>query len=203
MQSEKACDELLSISKAAAAVGVNKSTICRQVKSGQIRSHNGLIRLSELIEDRKNHVDRSRSRRRSGSIDEVASQDMQPDDTATRNDRQIDHSTSPYAVARTRKEDAAASLRQLDFDLKSGRVVPIDVVIAGIVEQSARIRNKLLSLPTRVAPRAAVLRSSEEVRALVEREVALILQELTLDGHGHVSIDDLRDVLRERFGTVH
>ena len=108
-----------------------------------------------------------------------------------------------HAEAARIKENYLALLRQIEFDQKSAAVVPIDVVIAGVVEQSARIRNKLLSLPTRVAPRAAVLRSSEEVRALVESEVALILQELTLDGHGHVSIDDVRDLLRERFATVH
>ena len=112
---------------------------------------------------------------------------------------------APYQLAEAIriKENYLALLRQLEFDVKSGAVVPIDTVIAGIVEQSSRIRNKLLNIATRVAPRAAVLRSAEEVRALVEAEVTLVLQELTLDGQGRVSLDDVRGDIRERFGTVH
>lgn len=117
----------------------------------------------------------------------------------------VEEGRAPYKLAEAVriKENYLALLRQLEFDVKSGAVVPIDTVIAGIVEQSSRVRNKLLNIATRVAPRAAVLRTAEEVRALVEAEVTLVLQELTLDGQGHVSLDDVRGDIRERFGTVH
>ncbi|WP_407529422.1 hypothetical protein [Methylobacterium oryzisoli] len=133
----------------------------------------------------------------------VARPDETPEQAAER--IVVDEGVAPFdhAEAVRVKENYLALLRRLEFDLKSGAVVPIDTVIAGIVEQYARVRNKLLNLPTRVAPRAAVLKSAEEVRALVEAEVLLVLQELTLDGEGHVSLSELRDVLRERFGTVH
>jgi hypothetical protein len=111
---------------------------------------------------------------------------------------------APYdhAEAVRIKENYLALLRQLEFDLKSGAVVPIDVVIAVLVDQLARVRNKVLSIGVRAAPRAAVLRSAEEVKALLDTEIGQALEELTLDD-GALGLDDLRDVLRERFGPVH
>lgn len=107
-----------------------------------------------------------------------------------------------HAEAVRVKENYLALLRQLEFDLKSGAVVPIDVVIAVLVDQLARVRNKVLAIGVRVAPRAAVLRSAEEVKALLDTEVGQALEELTLDD-GALGLDDLREVLRERFGSVH
>lgn len=132
---------------------------------------------------------------------------MQPDETpeeaAERLIEQGGVQLHTHGEAVRRKENYLALLRQLEFDIKSGAVVPIDIVVAGIVEQFSRVRNKMLSIPTRVAPRAAVLRSAEEVRALIETEVSLALEELTLDGDEGFGLDALRDLLRERFGSVH
>jgi hypothetical protein len=54
--SDKPVDDLISIASAAKAIGINKSTLSRQVKSGQVRSHQGKLRLSEVIEDRAKNV---------------------------------------------------------------------------------------------------------------------------------------------------
>lgn len=119
-------------------------------------------------------------------------------------ERIVKEDGAPYthAEAVRIKENYLALLRQLEFDMKSGAVVPIDVVIAGIVEQFAKVRNKVLNISVRVAPRAAMLKTAEEVRSLFDEEAALALEELTLDGRG-LGLDELRAVLQERFGTVH
>jgi hypothetical protein len=49
-------EPLLSLSQAARAIGVNKSTISRQIRDGQIRSQDGKVKLSELRVDRKNNL---------------------------------------------------------------------------------------------------------------------------------------------------
>src|SRR5262245_16443489 len=49
-------DELISIAAAAKAEGIHKSTLSRQVKSGQVRSHGGKVRLSEVRADRAKNV---------------------------------------------------------------------------------------------------------------------------------------------------
>ena len=136
----------------------------------------------------------------------VAAVEIRSDETLeAAADRFVAENGAPYSHAEAVrvKENFLALLRQLEFDVKSGAVVPIDVVMAGIVEQYARVRTKMLSIPTRVAPRAAMLKSADEVRALIEAEVHQALQELTLDGEGHVTLDGVRDGLRERFGSVH
>jgi hypothetical protein len=42
-----------SASEAARTIGINKSTLSRQVDSGAIRSYQGKVVISEVIEDRK------------------------------------------------------------------------------------------------------------------------------------------------------
>lgn len=128
-------------------------------------------------------------------------QDETPADAA---ERIVRETGAPYthAEAVRIKENYLALLRQLEFDQKSGAVVPIDLVIAVLVEQLAKVRNKVLGIAVRVAPRAAILKSSEEVRDLIDTEAALALEELTLDDRG-LGLDDLRSVLQERFGTAH
>jgi len=41
--------ELISISEAARLIGINKSTLSRQVESGAIRSHDGKVVLAEVV----------------------------------------------------------------------------------------------------------------------------------------------------------
>jgi hypothetical protein len=53
-------DGLISIAEAAKEVGVNRSTLTRQVSSGAIRSHGGKVRLSEVYADRASNIDSSR-----------------------------------------------------------------------------------------------------------------------------------------------
>jgi hypothetical protein len=83
--------------------------------------------------------------------------------------------------AERRKENYMALLKQLEYDTKSGAVVLVEEVATAVVAEFARVRNKLLNIPTRVAPRAAMLKSADEVRALLEDEIALALAELTYD----------------------
>lgn len=79
------------------------------------------------------------------------------------------------------KENYLALLRQLEYDRESGKVVEIEDVVQAVVGEYARVRNRILNIASRVSPRAAVLRSPEEVKALIDEEVGLVLDELTLD----------------------
>jgi len=83
------------------------------------------------------------------------------------------------AQERARKDRALAINTEIKNDIAIGKVVSIEVVISLTVAMLGRVRNKLLSLPTRVAPRAAILRSPSEVQALLAAEVDLVLIELS------------------------
>lgn len=91
--------------------------------------------------------------------------------------------------------------QEIKNDLATGSVVPLDDVIAGVTAQNHRVRNKLLAIPAEVAPRAAVLKSADEVRALIEDEIVQALQELT-DGREDVSLDQARAEFSERYGEA-
>jgi hypothetical protein len=54
-------DDLVSLSAAAEAVGINKSTLSRQAKAGLVRSHDRKFRVSEVIEDRAKNIGGSRA----------------------------------------------------------------------------------------------------------------------------------------------
>lgn len=58
-QGSEVDDPLVGIREAARKIGINHSTLSRQVKAGLIRSHDGLVRLSEVLEDRANNIDNS------------------------------------------------------------------------------------------------------------------------------------------------
>jgi hypothetical protein len=50
-------EALIGITEAARQIGISHSTLSRQVKLGQVRSHRGKVRLSEVLQDRANNID--------------------------------------------------------------------------------------------------------------------------------------------------
>lgn len=85
------------------------------------------------------------------------------------------------ADAEVVKETYLALLRKLEYDEKSGEVVKVSDVARIVGAQLARVRSKLMAIPSSVAPMAALIKSPEEVRALIERAVAHALEELAYD----------------------
>lgn len=108
-----------------------------------------------------------------------------------------------HAEAARIKENFLAALRQLEYDRESGKVVEIAVVGAAVVTEYAKVRNKVLGIGSRVAHRLAAMRSPEEIKALIDAEVSIILEELTLDGHGSAVAADLAESIRDRLSPAH
>ena len=80
---------------------------------------------------------------------------------------------------RARKDRALAISTEIKNDLAKGRVVLIDDAIAIMTGSLAVVRNKILGLASRVAPRLVMQRAAEPVRAILYDEIVLILQELS------------------------
>ncbi|WP_267428043.1 hypothetical protein [Methylobacterium sp. GC_Met_2] len=83
------------------------------------------------------------------------------------------------AQARARKDTALAISAEIKNKISLGKLISQEVVITTAVGMLGRVKNKLLSLPTRAAPRAKMARTVEEVRGLIAAEVDLILIELS------------------------
>lgn len=104
------------------------------------------------------------------------------------------------AEAERVKENYAAKLRQLDYDRESGLVAEIEDVAIAVATELSLVRNKLMNIGSRVAPRVAVMRSAEEIKAMIDAEVVLALEELSLDEPGATDFDALLSSLQLRFG---
>ena len=81
------------------------------------------------------------------------------------------------------KETYLALLRKLEYDEKSGEVVKVSEVAKIVGAEYAKVRSKLMEIPSAVAPLAVLMKSPEEIRALIEKEVAHALEELAYDGN--------------------
>jgi len=106
------------------------------------------------------------------------------------------------AEAERVKENFAALLKQLEYDRESGAVAEIDDVAVAVAGELALVRNRLLNIGSKVAPRVAALRDAAEIKALIDSEVVLALNELTVDAPGAASYDALRAAVGARFAPA-
>ena len=106
------------------------------------------------------------------------------------------------AEAERIKENYAARLRQLEYDRESGLVAEIDDVAIAVATELSLVRNKLLNIGSRVAPRIAVMNSAEAIKAMIDAEVIVALEELSLDAPGATDHAELRSALQVRFGQA-
>lgn len=104
------------------------------------------------------------------------------------------------AEAERVKENYAALLKQLDYDRESGKVVEIDDVVVAVAAEYAVLRSRLLDIGSKVAPTVAVLKSADEIKAIIDAKVVEALTELTIDD-GERDFGKLRESLRGRFGS--
>lgn len=98
------------------------------------------------------------------------------------------------AEAERIKENYVALHKRLNYEEAAGKVVAVDMVGNEIAAEYAVVRNALLGLGAKIAPRAAFLKEAPAVKALIDSEVREILEGLTLD----VGTD--ADSIRNRFG---
>ena len=158
-------DPLISISAAAKNIGVNKSTLSRQIADGSVRSHEGKVRLSEVLEDRANNIDLTRSSRRAGKIDgdgdaplmqRSGAPDATPLADATEGDDEadpvfVDGAAMSYSDARALKETYLARLRRHEYEIAMGEWVRIEAVGRQVEQEYAVVRERLLAIPGKLA----------------------------------------------------
>jgi hypothetical protein len=161
--SDATADELISIAEAAKKVGVNKSTLSRQVNSGAVRSHNGKVRLAEVLEDRANNIDLTQSRRRSAkavaSATDATLAAAKADATPPIDEDEdeiaplvlVDGVMVPFAVAQQVKENYLARTRQLTFEVARGALVDRAAAEKTFFNLAREIRDAWTSWPARVA----------------------------------------------------
>jgi len=97
------------------------------------------------------------------------------------------------------KENYAALLKQLEYDRQAGSVAEIDDVVVAVASELALVRNRLLNIGSKVAPRLVALRSAEEIKEMIDEEVIAALNELTIDAPREDDYGVLRESIQGRF----
>ena len=85
------------------------------------------------------------------------------------------------AAMRARRDRAIAEKLERENEIAGGQLVRVADVAAELAAEYSVVRNKLLSLPAKVAPQVKYCESIEAVRALLGREIVAILTELSGD----------------------
>jgi hypothetical protein len=86
-----------------------------------------------------------------------------------------------FAQARTIEMVYRARARKLDFEAKSGKLISADEVKVAWFQIVRQVRDKLLAMPTKLAPQLAALSDVREVRELLDTEIAATLRNLQED----------------------
>ena len=95
-----------------------------------------------------------------------------------------DEATSAdYERERARLTKMKADTAELENGRLQGKLVDIDAVIDGVQQANARVRNQVLSLPQRIAPKAATETDITAIHEQVQEVVTDILAEMS-DPHG-------------------
>ncbi|CAO4184689.1 hypothetical protein [Methylorubrum extorquens] len=151
---QPAPDDLISLSEAARQIGVNKSTLSRQVASGAIRSHTGKVRLSEVLADRAANIDLSNPARgpRVARNDATQRSPAGQSDDGAEEFVEVDGVVMPFSQAQAMKETYLARLRKLEFEQKSGALVDGERARAEVFDIARVERDAWVNWPSRVAP---------------------------------------------------
>lgn len=163
-------DPLISIPAAAKAIGIERTTLGKQVRAGTVRSHGGKVRLSEVLADRAANIDLGRSKRRQGAIDEPdanaarplrparilpppADPDLEDEDDGDEDGDPvlIDGKLMPYAEARALKESYHAWRAKLAWQVDRGDLAPVGEMQAFVERVFGTVRERLLTIPGKLA----------------------------------------------------
>lgn len=90
--------------------------------------------------------------------------------------------------ARTMKENFLALLTQLEYDIKSGQVLPYQDMIDAVRKEYSRMRTRLIAIAPEHGPRLRVLGSTS-----TDAEFVQALQEVVHEAMEELSIDAADD----------
>ncbi|WP_228882487.1 hypothetical protein [Paraburkholderia saeva] len=90
-----------------------------------------------------------------------------------------------FEEARRVKENYLALKAQLEYDRDSGQVVLVEDVTRAVGAEYAKVRTRLLAIPSNLAPHLTRLNSANEMCDAVEKAIVAALEELTVAASEH------------------
>lgn len=174
-------DPLISIAEAARKIGLNKSTLSRQIKAGSIRAHGGKVRLSEVLTDRADNIDASIRGNPSKTAIPVAALNAtrlslhdatlpDEDDDDQVGTVLVDGKALPINTAKALKETYLARLAKLKFETESGTLVESAVVHKAVFERFRQVRDSWTNWVAQNAPMIAAELGVDQIKLAVIME---------------------------------
>ena len=154
--------ELLSQAEYARHRGVSRQYISRLAKAGVLVMRGGKVDVTAsdaVLDDRPEKVS----------------------EAATSAPVEAGAQATTYAQAKLADMLFCARLRKLEYETKSGKLIPTDEVKVVWFKQARQIRDKLLAMPAKLAPQLAALGEVRAVRELLDVEIEAILRGLQDD----------------------
>ena len=175
--------ERLTVSAFARAAGCDEKQVRRAVEKGALtKGEDGLLDPAAVNSAWRRQNRRTVVRRAAALSDKTSDTARTGDDDENVRTEEGERLGGTLNDALLRKERALAQLKELEFDQKAGAVVSVGEVAKLVGEEYARVRTRLLSLPSERAPAIFRLKSAAEVEAVLRSAIVEALEELTRDG---------------------
>lgn len=160
--------------------GVTPAAVRKAIKSGRISIQNGKIDPALADAQWRGNTDESKPRNSvSGNPGGPSRTPMVPPMPAFGAPGQALPRTGGYAAARAVRETYEARLRELDYKVRTGELVPVDRVRVVAFNASRRARDLLLAIPDRVSAVVAGLTDASEVHRVLSEEIRRVCEELS------------------------
>lgn len=93
----------------------------------------------------------------------------------------IEDDNISHAEATRRKEVYLARCQKIKYEKEIGKLVDVDAAAQVVANEYAKVRSKILAIPTRTATRLSVMKNPAEIKRYLDTEIAEALNELTFD----------------------
>ena len=181
--------ELVTPAEYARRIGKHRSTVTRQMQSGLLPSHDGMIDPVEADEARRVNLDEAKQRLRAAQPApplppaEPVSPLSEPElplgsEEDARSAGALLPEEGTLKAAQIQERRAKASLAEIELAKQRGELVRADAVEQEWSRMVQTARDRLLLIPERLAPRLSLAKEEAECRSLLQREIEEALQAL-------------------------
>ncbi len=168
-------DAVISKAQLSRQLGVSRAAVTSYVRRGMPVDFDGKLNSAEALAWVNNHVEPHHADR-GAAVAADHSEDAAEPGVLWRGDGE---GRTALAAERARLACAQADMQEMKNAALRGALLPRDEVTAAVQAAFARVRARLLAIPTRAAPRVVLLKGIAEVKALLTALVHEALQELS------------------------
>lgn len=155
--------------------GIKPSYVTQLAKDGRLvlTDDGKRVRVAESIA----RIEATRDPAKQGVADRHA--DQRAPQAAPPVDREADKIGNSYQTARAVKERYAALTAKLEYEAAIGKYMLAAEAVAAVADGDTLIRTRLEALPDIIAPRLAAISDEQQIRAVLQDELEIILTDLS------------------------